>query len=231
MKEEKNKDKRKITIIALLFIVLVTFWVSSQYLVIKPPFILIRSDKHEKVNIKSVKLNELQNVTHSIEPHFNFSYARFDDRQGDYSSTNVADVNLTIDIDKQTLYEKVLSNNKIEYIEIPTSLAGYKMIYVKGYSNYHIWVYFVKDNKVKIMLLENSISNRGRFKEIGSITAFGNIYKTFTNNTNRTNDRLVYIEKNKANKIVFYSKKNRTEDIVFYTNKLKNNGIIIERGK
>lgn len=225
------KKNKLLKISVVLIIILIIINMISQKFYIKPPFLLTRLDEHEKVNIKSVKLNELQNVTNSIEPYLEFAYMRCDNRQ-ELSSSNDTFVNLTIDIDKQILYEKVLANNKVEPIKIPPVLAGYKMIYVKGYSNQHIWIYFVKDNKVKIMLLD-AISNRGRFKEIASIVAFGNIYKAFTKNIDmdRTNDKLVYIKKNKANKIVFYSKRTIQTDIIFYTNKSKNSGIIIERGE
>lgn len=226
---EKNK-KKKLMYLLFLVIILIVFSIISEKFVINPPFILTRLDEYEKVNIKSVKLNELQNVTNSIESKLYFSYPRFIDR---LSSTNVKEVTLTVDINKQVLYEKLLTNNKIEYIEIPPSLAGYRIVYAKTYSTYIVYVYFMKDNMVKIMRLDDYISNDYRLKEIASIVAFGDIYKTFTKsiNKNRTSDRIVYVEKNKANKIVFNSKKKITDEIIFYTNKLKNNGIIIEGGK
>lgn len=108
---------------------LIVISISSQYLIIKLPFILIQLDKYEKVNIEYVKLNELQNTTNSIESQLYFSYARFDDRRGKFSSTNVADVTLTADINKQCLYEKNLENKKTEYIKMPSSLTGYRMIF------------------------------------------------------------------------------------------------------
>lgn len=227
---EVMKKKNLLILSVVLIVILIIINMISQKYDIKPPFILTRLSEYEKVNIKSVKLNELQNVTDSIDSQLYFSYPRFNDA---LSSTIIKEVTLTVDINKQVLYEKLLSSNKVEYIKIPPSLAGYKIVYAKTYSTYSVYVYFMKDNNVKIMRLEDYISNDYRLKEVASIVAFDKIYKIFATNANKnkTNDRTVYVQKNKENKIVFYSKKTIPVDIVFYTNKSKNNGIIIERGE